>query len=182
MLKRHLAYCAALFACSACLLAGPASACTFEAGPVSTLEIAHPGSLSVAVAIAKAKDQGALPSQDLMRAPFGFHLAVGRIKNFAASLNEVQTGARTDGGFSLLLVGPRLWSGIEPGDAGYFARPHISGPQSYRPVVLTGYLVLAELEQGRLSMRQALDRGLIRVFNDTDDRQIETLLRRQYSL
>ena len=174
-MTRHRIKCIAVLAAAVSLFADVAGACTFEAGPAGLLDIGHPGSLSVAVAVARAKDQGTLPSRDLARSALGYHRAVGEIMNFASGLGEVEA-QRSPQGFSLLLVGPRLWSAIIPKGSGFAARVHTAGPLPGRPVVLTEYLVLAAIEQGRLSLPEALDLGLIRIHGDTKDGQIEALL------
>ncbi len=174
-MTRHRIKCIAVLAAAVSLFADVAGACTFEAGPAGLLDIGHPGSLSVAVAVARAKDQGTLPSRDLARSALGYHRAVGEIMNFASGLGDEET-QRSPQGFSLLLVGPRLWSAIIPKGSGFAARVHTAGPLPGRPVVLTEYLVLAAIEQGRLSLPEALDLGLIRIHGDTKDGQIEALL------
>ncbi len=194
-MTRHRIKCIAVLAAAVSLFADVAGACTFEAGPAGLLDIGHPGSLSVAVAVARAKDQGTLPSRDLARSALGYHRAVGEIMNFASGLGDEETqrspkgsrksfvlahgeveAQRSPQGFSLLLVGPRLWSAIIPKGSGFAARVHTAGPLPGRPVVLTEYLVLAAIEQGRLSLPEALDLGLIRIHGDTKDGQIEALL------
>ncbi len=175
--------------------AAPAAACGFHGGPRGTLDVAYPGSLSVAVAVANAKDDGLLPARDPARPALGYHRAVGEIMNFASALGDEETqrspkgslkslvlahgeveAQRSPQGFSLLLVGPRLWSAIIPQGSGFAARVHTAGPLPGRPVVLTEYLVLAAIEQGKLSLAEALDLGLIRIHGDTKDGQIEALL------
>ena len=49
--------------------------------------LGYPGSLTVAIAIAQAKDQGVLAPQDPSRAPFAYRQAVRRINHFAVSLS-----------------------------------------------------------------------------------------------
>jgi hypothetical protein len=151
-------------------------ACTFEAGPASVLDVAYPGSLSVAVAIANAKGKGVLPVQDLPHSTVGYQRSVERIVTFASALGRgnANTERRTE--FSLLLVGSRLWSSIQPGPFGFAARPHVPGPMLGRPVVLTDYPVLVEITEGRLNIPDAFKLGLIRIDNDSEGKLVEALL------
>ena len=145
----------------------PAAACGLHGGPGGSLDVAYPGSLSVAVAIAAAKDSGRLPEVDPMRSLFAYQLATSRINDFANRLGAVETGAALEG-FSIVLVGPRLWTAVTRGKAGLRTRVHVPGPMLGLPVILTDFLVIDSILKDRLSISDALAKGLIRIDGDRD--------------
>ena len=173
MTPRRWAWGAAL---AVSIFADAAGACTFEAGPSGALDVAYPGSLSVAVAIAGARHRGLLPPSDAPVPNFGYSDAESRIQSFTAALRPT-FGAQRPRGFSLLLVGQRLWSAIQPNGSGYAARVHVSGPVLGQAVVMTDYIVLDALDRGQLSMSEALNAGLVRVVGSENTDQIKMLLR-----
>ena len=65
--------------------------------------------------------------------------------------------------FSLVLVGPRLWSHYRVSDERIRAQYHVDGPLTERAVVLTDDAVIEALLAGTLDADQALEAGLIAV-------------------
>ena len=63
--------------------------------------------------------------------------------------------------FSLVLVGPGLWSHYHGTPGGVVGEYHTDGPVAGQVVVLTHYAVLRMLLRGDLSVEQASDLGLI---------------------
>ena len=69
--------------------------------------------------------------------------------------------------FSLVLVGPGLWSHYHAIPGGVVGEFHTDGPVAGQVVVLTHYAVLRMLLRGDLSVEQATGLGLI-AFSGSD--------------
>ena len=63
--------------------------------------------------------------------------------------------------FSLVLVGPGLWSHFYSSGKSILARYHVTGPIDKKSVVLTHHSVVKSLLAGSLTVNQALKLGLI---------------------
>ena len=142
-----------------------ASGCGLEPAIQSGFTVSHPGSLDIAVAVADARRAGVLPQADPNAASNEVQL-----RNMLADLGRLQT--RLNGGrsafptspaepFSLVLVGPGLWSHYHGTPGGVMGEYHTDGPVAGQVVVLTHYAVLRMLLRGDLSVGQASDLGLI---------------------
>ena len=139
-------------------------ACGLEPALKGGFTISYPGSLDVAVAVANARREGLLP-------PAGSETVANevRLQQMLADLRRLQTRLNDSGvlasgegtaPFSLVLVGPGLWSHYFLTQGGVLAQYHINGPLS-DTVVLTHHSVLRALLNGDISTLQATELGLI---------------------
>jgi hypothetical protein len=155
------------------IASAPAWACSYHAGFSGGLSTSHPDSLTVAVAIANAREQGILsanqPSEDL-----GYRQALADLERFRKGLRITsQTEARTD--FSLLLVSSGIWASFHVGQQGALARYHIAAPVAGRPVLITDESVLRAISSRRLSIDEAFELGIIRITGDEAESVIRLL-------
>lgn len=65
---------------------------------------------------------------------------------------------------SVVLLGPMLWTRFEPNGPTVDMAVHMSGPATGDTVIVTDEPVIAALVEGRLTMRDARDLGLLRVY------------------
>ena len=143
----------------------PVHACGLEPGINGGITISHPGAIDVAVAVASARNSGLLPpakNEALANEV--------RLQNMLADLRRLHTrlNAASDvtpdakaSTFSLVLVGPGLWSHFHMTAGGVLANYHTDGPLDGKVVVLTHASVLRAMLAGRLSIEQATRLGLI---------------------
>lgn len=140
--------------------------------------ISHPGSLGVAVAVADARREGVLTANASDNVPNNVQL-----RRMLADLQRLRTQlakgraegpARGSTRFSLMLIGPALWSEYMVSASGVLARYHTTGPGTGRVVVLTHHAVLKALLQGSLSLAQATDLGLI-AFSGAESEPVQHL-------
>jgi hypothetical protein len=155
------------------VMAFQAFACGLEPSLKGGFTVSYPGSLDVAVAVARARDAGALPPID----PAAVSNDV-LLREMIADLRRLQSRlkagrvADTRGpaeSFSLVLVGPGLWSHFYVTPANVLGRYHVDGPLEGKVVVLTHHYVLEALLQGSLTAEAALDRGLLAFSGDGAD-------------
>lgn len=133
--------------------------------------ISHPGALGVAVAVADARRNGLLltASPDEASNDVRLQRIVADLQRLRSRLAEGSTAlaAETSARFSLMLVGPGLWSEFVLAPADVLAEYHTDGPAAGQVVVLTHPVVLRALLQGTLNADQAADLGLI-AFSGSD--------------
>jgi hypothetical protein len=119
----------------------------------------------VAVAVAKARSDGLLPEASTVPIPNDI-----RLQQLLADLRRLQTGldkARNEipddsaAPFSLVLVGPGLWSHFHITSGGVLANYHTDGPLPGKVVVLTHATALRAILSGSLSIERATALGLI---------------------
>lgn len=140
-------------------------ACGLEPALKGGLTVSYPGALAVAVAVADSRRSGLLPpanpgavSNEVLLEQMLADL--GRLESrLNASLPKNQED--TMSAFSLVLVGPSLWSHYHLTPAGIRAEYHTNGPLAGKAVILTHHAVLRALLNGDLSTTQAADLGLI---------------------
>ena len=175
VLKHHL------FGGLLCLAAIPtAFGCAFHASPEMRLESMHPGSLSVAVALRKAADNGVIEVAAL--GPPARHAtlyidAVGRLHAIRKAIAASPAAADLPTSFSLGYVESWLWTRYSRAGDRIRADIHTDGPADGEAVVLTGEPVVSELLAGRLSIERALAEGLL--FIDGSDAE-QTAIRRAF--
>ncbi|MBT8130058.1 MAG: hypothetical protein HKO86_03115 [Gammaproteobacteria bacterium] len=139
--------------------------CGLEPGINGGITISYPGSIDVAVAVADARTKGLLPaaSTDAITNEV-------RLQNMLADLRRLQTrlnAARNDmqvenaASFSLVLVGPGLWSHYSMTNGGVLTSYHTDGPLAGKTVVLTHAAALRAMLVGNLSIERATELGLI---------------------
>ena len=143
----------------------PAHSCGLEHSINGGFTISYPGSLEVAVAVAEARDNGLLQRADADTLP-----DMIRLQNMLADLQQLQTlldkGRREipdnfDTPFSLVLIGPGLWSHFHMTTDSVTAHYHTNGPIAEKAVVLTHPTVLRALLDKELDIEQASRLGLI---------------------
>ena len=148
-----------------CLGVAPAAlGCGFHPAMEVQLESMYPGSLSVAVALRSAADNGLIgaagleaPGEDAVR----YSDAVRRLQEFRAILAASPAVADLPASFSLGYVESHLWARYSQSDGSIRVDIHTDGPTEGEAVVLTGEPVLTELLAGRLSFDRALADGLV---------------------
>ena len=178
---------------------GSAVACGFHPGLKGGLSVTYPGSLRVAVAVAEARRRDLLPPaspRTSARAPCfvgsfsargpsrtaseglcAYTAALLRLHQLKLRLEQSMESAAEGAGteFSLVLVGPRLWSHYRLAADVVLARHHVDGPIRDRAVVLTHEAVLEAVLAGALDAGHAMEAGLIAVAGPEGAR-VSTLL------
>ena len=146
-------------------VSAPASACTLEAVVNGGFTLSHPGALEVAAAVAKARRESLLspaPSETLPNDML-LRLMITSLRRVQLHLDGAIPAGETepDMSFSLVLVGPGLWSHFHQSSGGLLARYHVEGPLRDGVVVLTHHAVLEALLQRTMSAETAAAHGLI---------------------
>lgn len=133
-------------------------ACGYD-GMAMDLATAHPASLPVALAIFDAYQAKRLARPIPLQGGFAMRRAQLMLEKLRVVLALGATGER----FSLLLVEPGLWARFEGTGAQLRVTLHVAAPAAGESQVITGEGVLLALVHGKLSVRQALDAGLLRL-------------------
>jgi hypothetical protein len=155
------------FAFAGLLYLGAAPAaigCGFHPAMEVQLDSMYPGSLSVAVALRKAADNGVIDATALVALSNGTaHYAdtVRRLQEFRKTLAASPAAAQLPASFSLGYVESQLWTRYSQSHGKIRVDIHTDGPAKGEAVVLTGEPVLTEVLAGRLSVDRALAEGLI---------------------
>ena len=140
-------------------------ACWLEPTLKGGLSVSHPGALDVAVAVAKARRAGWLPqpNPEPVSNEARFHPLLMDLRRLQSRLDRASLAPADDRAapFSLVLVGPGLWSHYYPASQGILAVYHAGGPLVGQVVVLTHHVVLRALLSGELTMTRAAELGLI---------------------
>ena len=148
---------------SAPVLSGPVYACGLEPGPQGGFSVSYPGAFQVAVAVADARRSGVLPATIADAAPneMRLRLMLGDLKRLQSRLGNgnAQTEQELTTPFSVVLVGPGLWSRYYPSSEGALAEYHTAGPRDGEVVVLTHHVVLREMLDGSLTASAPSDDG-----------------------
>ena len=145
-----------------------ASSCGLEPTINGGFSVSYPGSLDVAVAVAKARREGLLPEmgQSSHSLPNALRLQemLADLQRLQARLNDGRVGNSANDSipFSLVLVGPGLWSQFHVAADGVQANYHTNGPVAGTVVVLTHHVALRAMLSGDLSIEQATEHGLIK--------------------
>ncbi len=151
-------------------VAPPTYACGLEPTLNGGLTVSYPGALAVAVAVADSRRSGLLPPPDSDTVPNETLLGkvLTDLRRLQSQLDAPRAGEDSSSGgtFSLVLVGPSLWSHFHLTRSGVLARHHVEGPLDGRVVVLTHHAVLQALLNGDLSTDQATELGLIAYSGD----------------
>ncbi|HMQ12032.1 MAG TPA: hypothetical protein PKD21_01130 [Candidatus Competibacter phosphatis] len=157
-----------------CLGVPPAAfGCAFHAVPEVRLESMYPGSLSVAVALRKAADNGVIDAEALQAPSKRRALyidSVSRLHAFRGAIAASPAAAELPASFSLGYVESRLWTRYSQSDGKIRIDVHTDGPAKGEAVVLTGEPVLTELLAGRLSVERALAEGMILIDGNESDK------------
>jgi hypothetical protein len=151
------------------LPAGPALACGFEdpgnaAVQRGLLNFAFPKALWVQTAVWQAQAAGLLARDTSLpgnRALLGFRRATDALASVAGYLDA---DASPVPAFTLVMIGPVLWTRFADDGQGLKTTPHVNGPAAGDIVVVTDEPVVLALTAGRIGGAEALDRGLIRIY------------------
>jgi len=140
-------------------------ACGLEPAYKGGLTVSHPGALDVAVAVADSRRSGLLPPADARAVSSEVLLQqmLADLRQLASRLDASSARNEKDSttAFSLVLVGPGLWSHYHPAPDGIRAEYHVDGPLAGQVVVLTHPSVLHALLKGDLTTEQATRLGLL---------------------
>jgi hypothetical protein len=150
-------------------------ACGLEPAINDGFTVSHPRSIDVAVAVANARRAGKLPAAtaDSVANDERLRALIGGLQRLQARLNAGSRSGNADsaGPFSVVLVGPGLWSHFHSTPDAVFARYHVDGPMADQAVVVTHAAVLKALLLGNLSFEQAVADDLV-VFSGGDRDQV----------
>ena len=152
-------------------LAAPAFACGYHGGVAQErgmMNLAYPQSLHVPTAVWKAQLGGRLERGELGALRVNLLLAQLRA-HFAASPAMARPNV------TVVLLGPMLWSRYQPDDGGVRLAAHVDGPGQGDVVLVTEAPVVKALLEERLSVRGALDSGLLRVYGKSEDAEAALL-------
>lgn len=130
------------------------------------LNLSFPNALHVLGAVAMALRDGTLSRDtdlgDEGASPLAFYRTVARLEKMVRRLTP---GGTTGGApYSVLLIGPMLWTTVSPAARGPLVRTHADGRQETGGVIITDTIVVAALTAGRISGRAALERSLVRLY------------------
>jgi hypothetical protein len=155
--------------------AGRAGSCGFEDPSSVTfqrgiLNMAFPKALYVTSAVWKAQQAGLIA--DLERSPqergrFGYVNTNLRLQLLGSRLENAGDGLPHPS-FSMLLIGPMLWSQFALHDDSVAVMSHVAGPASDDVVIITDGAVVAAMLEGGISFSQARDAGLLRLYGTPD--------------
>jgi hypothetical protein len=144
---------------------GRAFACAFDGMFDGSIGYVHPRSVEVALGVRKAVADGVLAEQAL--AP-GQHDAAAlwrateQLRQFGRRISASSAGAAANiPNIAALLSESALWTRYVATLNGFVALVHASGPQLSDAVIVTDLAVLTALNNGSLSMGDALGRTLI---------------------
>lgn len=148
---------------------GPTWACFIHAMGQDGMKVTYPGSLSVAVALNQAQDDGmldALPTNSDAR--LGKLLVMSwaiqsRFKNMPPRDSRDSRGAPV----SVLLTQSGAWFRFDGAES--TIEYHVDAPEQGADVILLPDTALAALMDGQLSAKQLEEAGLIRVVSETPD-------------
>jgi hypothetical protein len=166
------------------LWSGSALACGFEdpsnvAFQRGILNFAFPKALYVQTAVWQAQEAGLIERDQSLagnRALLGFRRASDALSDVARQLDA---GNDVVPPFTLVMIGPVLWTRFAEGENGLTATPHVKGPSFGDVVVVSDEPVILALAKGRIGGSTALDQGLIRIYGDPSRvAALESMLRR----
>lgn len=142
------------------LLLGSASpstrACGYDGMPID-LGLAHPASLEVSLAIHQAYQGGLLAKPLPLAGGFAMRRALNALEKLRGRLPDAT------GSFNLLLVEPGLWARFDAFEGAWQLTLHTPPPTVGEPVAIVGEGALLAMVGGRLSARQALAAGVLRL-------------------
>jgi hypothetical protein len=146
----------------------PASACGFHKPQdlfYGAMALSYPQSLSVFEAVTTASHDGLIPSREIphTRDFFAYHRTARQLHEFPQLLTPMVDEGKGPS-FSLVLIDTMLWTRFEQTDSGYAVKVHVEQPSYDAPVVVTHGEVLAALVDGKLELKRALLRGLVRTY------------------
>jgi hypothetical protein len=166
-------------ACLALAATGAAQPCGFEdpssvAGQRGVMNLAFPKSAWVSTAVWQAQKAGDLPPDALAqrsdltpqaRASLQLMRVTWLIKSLAKRL-DVAPGAVDRPAIAVVLMGPMLWSRIEPRDGAVAARAqiHVGGPEPGDVVLVTDTPAIEAIVGAGMRFERAQELGLVRLY------------------
>lgn len=138
-------------------------ACSYDGMPLD-LSLAHPSSLTVALAAQQAYQETVIAKPVTLPGGFGMRRAMGLLDKLRQRL-PASTPA-----FSLLLVEPGLWSRFSADGVTLHTTP-----QAGERLIISSEGALLALEKSQLSIPQALTRHLL-VIDGADAQRLQALL------
>lgn len=141
------------------------NACGLEPVIGGGFSVSYPGSLNVAVAVASARRNGILTpaSREIIPNEVLLQQMLSDLRLLKLHLDKGKDALPTSANenFSLVLIGPGLWSHFHLTGTSVHAEYHTDGPIGGETVVVTHHTVLQELLDGDLDIDKALQLGLI---------------------
>jgi hypothetical protein len=134
------------------------------------LNFAYPNSLHVTSAMWRAQQEDLIERDNrppAVKALLGYRWAVSKLEVFRAHLEKAMVGAEAPD-FSVVLIGPVLWSRYAQTGGILTMTPHLQGPESGDVVVVTDEPVIVALNDGRLTLKAAGELGLIRYYGPAE--------------
>ena len=113
--------------------------------------------------MAKAVSEKRLPAPTFERDPWGYHRIVRSLHQYAQQL-QAFSGETRPPEFSLLLIEPMLWTRFISEGGDLQTQVHVSAPQAGDLILISGEDVIREITNSRLSVGQAYQHGLIRLY------------------
>lgn len=166
-------------ACVSLAAAGAVWPCGFEdpssvAGQRGVMNLAFPNSAWVSTAVWQAQKAGDLPPDALARrddltpqarASLQLMRATWLIKSLAKRL-DVPPGAADRPAIAVVLMGPMLWSRVEPRDGAIAARAqiHVSGPERGDVVLVTDTPAIEAIVGAGMRFERAQELGVARLY------------------
>lgn len=151
---------------AACLQAGPAGACYLEVIPMNGFRVAHPGTVSMAVATRTAVEQDLLeplPTEDLARLGALFKVRLLAARHVARLATSPTFGPPV----SVLLTQSGAW--LRLNDPEHGAIYHSDPPAAEEAVILLPDRAYETLLRGQYSISDLERYGLIRVYGDDQE-------------
>jgi hypothetical protein len=177
---RAVAVCTALMAGGGVMIMSPGGslACGFHddvAFARGMLNWVYPDSLHVVGATARAVTEARLPHPHAETGPDPFGARYRSLVAMLARLtDELGAAPPPSPAFALLLVEPMLWIRFHSDDGALRAQVHAAGPQPGDLVVIASRHGAQALVDGRVSIREAHQQGLLR-FYGADGQQTQFL-------
>jgi len=172
--RRQMAAAASVFML---VVSGTAWACGFEdPGSVASqrgiMNLAFPKSAWVRTAIWQAQMAGDLPRDELAGRDAPTPQAIAAMQSMRATwllkalAKRLGTAPETapHPSVAIVLMGPMLWSRIEPQNGGTQVRTHVSGPVTGDVVLVTDTPALEAIVGAGMGFEQALELGLVRLY------------------
>lgn len=166
-------------ACLALAAAGAARPCGFEnpnsvAGQRGIMNLAFPKSAWVSTAVWQAQKAGDLPPDALAqrddltpqaRASLQLIRVTWLLKTLAKRL-DAAPGAADRPAIAVVLMGPMLWSRVEPRDGTIAARAliHVGGPEPGDVVLVTDTPAIEAIVSAGMRLERAQALGLVRLY------------------
>ena len=168
---------AAALALALAAIAFGASACGLEGDPVTVQKVvvgwAYPDSLSVMASVSSARLSGKLDKtiaigtqtpEQLRETSLNIRAALAQLRARLARGTPRQAPS-----IAIVLLEPMMWSRIATTAGTPGLTLHVDGPATGDVVVVTEAVVLAAINDGRMTAGEALSLGLLRLYGNDGD-------------